>query len=256
YAPLEREVSELMKPRRYSAATPVGKYLIGFSDHWTAFDDARLAGRVKLKLSPPFASTEWQQHLRLRGQDYLAEAFRRVGLAPESRIALYVLGWMGPNGLFDDPNLYPILFDESLDAMADACPALPIFVKPHPAMHVHEREALFERLRRRGRGLIVASDLHPMVLGQRACFAISNCYSTTFSMLRAMDVPTIEYTAYKARILEATAGGSLRPEFVTHFVQRDPAALRRVLCTLSTRPGAVRTDTTKRSVSEPLLALL
>jgi hypothetical protein len=256
YAPLERQVSEIMRTRRYKPAGIVGRYLVGFSDYWDPLGDERLTGRIKLKLPPPYRSGEWQKWLHARAEQYLGDAFRHEGMEPRRPIAVFILTWMGPNGLLAEPDLFPILFEETLDALADACPQLPIFLKPHPAMRAHERSELIERVRKRTRGIALLSDLHPMVLGQRACFAIGNCYSTTFSVLRALNVPTIEYTDYKPSILAATSGGSMRPEFVTHFIQRDRTKLRSVLRSLAEAKPAAGASSAISSVSEPLLAVL
>ncbi len=256
YAPLERQVSDMMMHRRYRKSSIVGRYLIGFSEHWEPLGDEQLADRVRLKLPPPFRSAKWQEWLRQRADQYLDAVFRGEGLEPQQRIAVFILTWMGPSGLLAESDLFPTLFEETLEALADACPNLPIFLKPHPALRPHERTELIKRVRTRTRGIALLSDLHPMILGQRACFAVANCYSTTFSVLRALDVPTVEYTAYKPSILAVTDGGSMRPEFVSHFIQRDAAALTKTLRSLADAKVPAKAPAAVVSMSEPLLAVL
>jgi len=254
YAPLERKVSALMRPRGKWSQKPVGRYIVGFSDNWPAFSDARLTRRIKMKLPPPFLSGEWHKLLQSWSRKYLGDAATGRAIDLDAGIAVFMLSWMGPNGLLSERDLFPVLFEETLDAYADACPQLPLFLKPHPAMRSAERLEIENRAQHR-RGLkIVVSDLHPMMLGQHAHFAMGNCYSTTFSVLRAVDVPTVEYTSYARHILEATGGGSMRPEFVSHFVNRDPLALRKLLFELAATRTA-RRQAARPGISEPLLAL-
>ena len=148
-------------------------------------------------------------------------------------MALFILTWMGPSGLLAERELFPVLYEEALDVLAETCPELPLFLKPHPAMNDSERCWAIERARERVRLKVMPTDLHPMVLARRARFAIGLCYSTTFSMLRFMEVPTVEYTNYADHILAETDGGSMRPEFVTYYVNRDRKALARILRELS-----------------------
>ena len=78
----------------------------------------------------------------------------------------------------------------------------------------------------------VICHLHPVVLARRSRYVIGNCYSTTFSVFHAMQVPTVEFTDYRPDILQETDGGSFRPDLVDHFVNRDTSLLRPLLSRL------------------------
>jgi hypothetical protein len=133
---------------------------------------------------------------------------------------------------------------------------LPLFIKPHPVMKQEEREWALSRARAMTRLKVVPTDLHPMLLAGCARFAIGNCYSTTFSVLHHMNVPTLEYTCYADHILQTTAGGSLRPEFVSEFIQRDPMKLRASLRAMGTGPRHRPTATREVLVDRALTAVL
>ncbi len=226
YAPLEKRASELMKMRKYDNRRPVGKYLVGFSKYWPPFTDVRLKNTIKKRLPPPFTSRYWIKYLDERRLGDLASCFEAAGIPKSESLVLYILAWMGPTGLLRERDLFPKLYEETLQVLAETCPQLPIFIKPHPAMRADERRWVMERALSYQGLQVVVTDLHPMLLAQSAKFAIGNCYSTAFSSIHYLGVPTIEYTNYSERILQETNGGSMRPEYVTQFISRNPNELR------------------------------
>jgi hypothetical protein len=235
YAPLEKRASDLMKSRTYTNEKPVGRYVVGFSDHWPPLSDARLEDNVKIRLNAPFTSRHWTSFLDDRRERYIRQSFAEVDASYADNFALYILTWFGPSGLLRNRNSFPDLFEETLAAYAATCPHLPLFIKPHPVMTADERRWVFERARSFPELTIVPTDLHPMLLARSARFAVGNCYSTVFSVLCHMHVPTIEYTEYADQIRLETGNGSIRPEYVTVFVDRNPEELRSAFSTLSER---------------------
>ena len=78
--------------------------------------------------------------------------------------------------------------------------------------------------------------LHPSVLATRARLVVANYYSTTLADVFNLNVPTVEYTDYSDRALAVTGGGSMRPEFVTHFINDDRARFRAALTEIMACP--------------------
>jgi len=63
-------------------------------------------------------------------------------------------------------------------------------------------------------------------------FFIGNYYSTVFGDAITWNVPTIEFTSYKSAVLKETNQGSVRPEFVTHFINNNPTMLKEIVSSL------------------------
>jgi hypothetical protein len=236
----ERSVSEAIAVREHSAVTPAAGTLVGFTENWEAFGDKRLSGVPRYLLPPTYAYPAWIRHLQSRGDGYFAAAFAAAGVPPSDTIVSYVLSSMDTNGLLRDPNSFPALFEETLDLL-DRCGCCdPVFIKPHPATPARTLEFIRAAVARRAGRKLIICDIHPMVLASRSRFAIANCYSTTFAPFRQAGVETVEYSEYRDEILGLTGRGSMRPELVSHFVNRDPDRLGEVLRSLlSRRPGAV-----------------
>jgi hypothetical protein len=197
----------------------------------------------------------WLEYLKKNEQRYFTPALRDAGLPLDVEIGVYILSWLGPNNLFKDPNELRALLQETLDLIGQACPSLPIFLKPHPTMRPHEIVELEQILGAVPGCKTVITYLHPMMLGLRARFAIANLYSTTFSTFRFCGVPTVEYSDYAPHILQETAGGSLRPEFVSYFVNRNRPALKSTLARLASVPKALPAESSS-SVPVELLRQL
>ena len=49
----------------------------------------------------------------------------------------------------------------------------------------------------------------------------------------ANNIPTIEYTSYSAKTLKLTNNNSLRPEYISYFIQRNKNELNKVLSKIS-----------------------
>lgn len=242
YHPLEKKVSEIILTRRYSTAAPAGQHILAFDPHWDVLEDERVKTRSIHWVSPPFTRRHWQDYLRSRGQDYFVEAFRAAGLEASETIIAYMLCWMGPNNQTREPDQYPKLFDETLGILAEVCPGIPVFVKPHPADagNVAAFAQLQAIAQRHPTLKLVFTHLHPAVLSIRAKFFIANTYSSTFAIPRHFGLPTIEYTDYAEAVLKETGGGSARPDMVTHFINHDAVRLRGVMTALLAAPAEAK----------------
>jgi hypothetical protein len=232
YGGLEKEASDMMKQRRYSKSKPVGAGFVFFHSDWAPITDPRTVDIPRLCVPPPFIVSTWRKYIDSVAPGYLRETFQNARIENHSssqpEYVVFILTWLGPSGILREEHLFPRLFEQTLASLARAECSLPILVKPHPASRPQELKDIERKLSdaRQLHGLRIAScHLHPSVLASNAKFAIGNCYSTTFSIFRHYGVPTIEFTDYRPDILLKTLSGSIRPEFVSEFINSDAEIL-------------------------------
>ncbi len=221
---LERQVDNIVKLRRASAK-PVGSVLIGFQKNWNAFELVKGANTRKLVISATCNRHVWTEHLRQQGRVHL----EKIGIPPGQQFITYILSSMGTNNFLKNPDDFPTLFDETLAILSQVCPDMPIIIKPHPVA-LAENLKLQEGIIKRHTNLnLIYAHMNPMLLAFQSKFFICNCYSSTFVMAKEAGVTTIEYTDPSDAVLAATDGGSMRPDMVDHFIQREPEQLRLLL---------------------------
>ncbi len=247
FADLERKVTSAMVERRYPTTMPAGDLLVSFTQDWLPLNDQRLAAVPRATIPPSFMYATWIDYIRRHAGRYLKDVLSQRGLASDTPVVTFILSSMDTNGLLREPDLFPWLFDETLDALAEAGCTDPILIKPHPAMNAKYRAYIQEAAARRPLLKILFCDLHPAVLAVRSRFVIANCYSTTFSVFSYLGIPRIEYSDYRPDILEITQRGSLRPDLVSHFINGDrvqlATVLRNLLCrTPNGKVAGVRPD--------------
>ena len=225
YAPMEKRVSEMIKKRKYVDNFPMGNNILSFSKSWEVLEDPRTKNRNTIFVHTPFNRKFWVDYVISNQEKYFNKIFNKSNIEPSDHIISYMLCWMGPNNQTRMPNLYPELFDETLSILEQTCPNQDSFnillkiIKKHPKLKV------------------IIMHLHPMVLACRTKFFIANTYTTTFAVAKFNNIPCIEYTDYKETILKETNNGSIRPDIVTYFINRDAKKLKSVIKTIMQRPN-------------------
>ena len=225
----ERRVDEINKPRRRSKIVPAAGHLVGFDNDWLPLSDPRLE-RAEIHVLPsPNRLRIWHEHVDAVTQRYLSEVYADSAI-PE-QIAAYILSSMDRAPLLADPDSFKPMFEETLQLLYRANPGLSVLIKPHPATKPGIRQFQNEVVARQqasGQDVRIVH-LHPMVLARSANFFIGNMFSSTFSNAAVMGVPTIEYTSYSNETLGESGGQSIRPDLVSHFIDRDQGVLQALL---------------------------
>lgn len=227
-------VSEVDGPRRQrQTGGPRHGALLAFQPHWSWLHDPSSARLHRYVFGPTRVRRAWLDFVRKRADSYFAEAFVESGIPECAEIGAFMLGYFGSLNFMRSPDSVLSLFRETLDVYAEVAPDLPLFLKPHvfTDMDVVRREVA-----RRPQLRVVITNLHPTVLAMRAKLFVANYYSTTLADAFSLNVPTVEYSEYSDSVLAISERGSMRPEYVSHFVQRDPSALRRILVDCLHRP--------------------
>ena len=244
YRPLEKKVSEIMKPRKYNIKKPMGNIILSFDKDWAVLKNKKnLVNKRIFYLSSPHKRLNWTKYIEKKQDEYFKSEFNKYKLPQHNSIIAYMLCWMGPNNQTRKPNMYPELFDETLSILEEVCSGMTIFVKPHPVdvSSKFEMKRIKNIIMKHPKISVVLTKLHPIVLSFRAKFFIANVYSTSFSTARLSNIPTIEYTDYRDKILKATKNGSMRPDLVSYFINHDKNKIRNVI-------NKIKKNTTLRNI--------
>jgi hypothetical protein len=219
-------IGNIARRRAVPSWTSTGDVLIGFSPEWPALSHRDNAGKQKLVVPSSHLSKAWLDFTEGGAERYLAKDFESAGVRPRYPYLVYILGYFGKFDFLAAPDTMRTLFDETLEILSSAAAETPILLKPHAITDV---SIVTRALAGYPRGRFIVSHLHPAVLASRAVAFIGNHYSTTFADAATFSVPVIEYTEYNPKVLAMTGGGSMRPEHVTHFINRDQTRLRAVI---------------------------
>ncbi|MHA1564887.1 MAG: hypothetical protein ACTSX7_06205 [Alphaproteobacteria bacterium] len=232
----EKRVDEINRPRRAAAHGPAATALVSFNQDWAPLHDPRGLDLPRYRLPPTYNRRHWHHHLDRQAERRLGPVLGELGCPAEARFVVFVLSSMDPTAMFTRPDMFPHLFEESLDAMIAAIPDVPVLVKPHPATTPQRLDFLHQAIAARAPAKIALSNLHPLLLARGAYCFIGNVFSSTFANAATMNLPTIEYTSYSDETLAATGGTSIRPDLVDHFINGDRAALEQILTHLVRQP--------------------
>jgi hypothetical protein len=205
---------------------PRATRLIAFTSDWVVSAAPACAHLERFVFGPTRRRRVWLDFVRRRADAYIEEDFARAGVAPTREILAVMLGVFEGLPYLREPDTVRRRLVELLRTLTAQGGGRAIFLKPHV---VTDMAILRDALAAVPGGKFVITHLHPMVLAQRARLFACNYYSTTIGDAATLGVPTIEYTDYTDRTLQLTAGGSMRPEFVGHFVNGDPNELERVV---------------------------
>ena len=191
--------------------------LVGFSSNWR-FRSIPEAGHLNVfSVRPSKLWPAWQMFLNKNASQQWEEECKRICLDKNKKVFLFILGTLDALPSLD-MGCGPIddLVVDTLDAMYLASPNATVLMKPHPITNIARLEGIIKRAKSND---IHITYLHPGVVAHYSFAAICNYYSTSLIDLWYSNVPTIEYTKYREEGLRLTGGGSMRPEFVDHFIE-------------------------------------
>ena len=194
--------------------------LIAFSKEWY------LSKNINNKIyyfGTPRKRIYWQNIVKSNADKYLRKELKKNGFNPKSKIISIMLGYFGDLKYLSNKNSVYNCLEESIQMLSECIKDEVIVLKPHV---ITDLDLLNNLLAGFKNTKFLISNLHPMLLATRSKFAIANYYSTTLSDFNSLGVKTIEYTDYNNKALLLTNGGSLRPDKVDFFINKDQIELK------------------------------
>ena len=204
-----------------------GKYLLMFSKHFK-INDYNIENKDVFYFGNTRNRKSWINYIEKVSHRYLNSLFSQENLTPTLSI-VYIMGYFGDLPCIDTKDTMLLLFKDTLKILVQEANGIPILIKPHM---ITDLEIIKKEILKYPEAKIILTDLHPAVLSVTAMFFIGNYYSTVFGDAIIWNIPTIEFTSYKSAVLKETNQESMRPEFVTHFINNNPAMLKETVRSL------------------------
>ena len=224
------EVDNMYKERVINKSINSAKNIIAFSKDHPVYIESNSLKFNRYLLTPSRLWPVWQKFIKNDAEKIWLEECTKYNVNKTEKVILYILGTLGDLDYISPKNAALSLFLESIPLIKNHYPQTKIFIKPHP---ITDTKVLMNEIKKLGYDNIVCSYLHPSLISNHALFSICNYYSTTMADSYSNNIPTIEYTSYSAKTLELTNNNSLRPEYISYFIQRNKNELNKVLSKIS-----------------------
>jgi SAM-dependent methyltransferase len=249
-------VDNIGRQRKAANRASIGLYVAGFSENWPVFSEPANVNKRKLVMPSSHLSSAWLQFITERADTYIGQSLGEMSLQSRRPLIVFILGYFGKLDFLASPDSMKTLFHETLDCLAEFSEDALIVLKPHAITDAVELQNAIQSWR--GSEILV-SYLHPAVLATRAAVFVANHYSTTFGDAVSFGVPTVEYTEYSPATLAVTGKDSMRPELVSHFIQRDPSQFKATIAAILAHReggGSARAPESQDEGLRPALELL
>lgn len=231
--------SHLRSPKAVERHAPVGDALVAFQPDWPLLADPAFAAAPRYVFGSSRARKHWLDWVDDRAPRYLS-SLTEHGIEPGDPILVYILSFLGELPHMRSPASMIELLHDTIDVLLAEGDGAGVVLKPHAITDMAVVRAAVDA--RRGSPIAI-SHLHPQVLATRASLVVASSWSTTFVDFTDTDIPTIEFTDYSDAALALTDGGSLEPQHLTHFVNRDREAFGVLVRELATAPVERRRPT-------------
>lgn len=214
-----------------------GKNLLIFSEHFK-INDYNIKNKDVFYFGNTRNRESWINYIEKESYKYLNSFFAQENLTPTSSI-VYIMSYLGDLPCIETKDTMQHLFKNTLKILVQEANGVPILIKPHI---VTDLEIVKKEILKYPEAKIILTDLHPALLSVTAMFFISNYYSTVLGDATTWNVPTIEFSSYKSAVLKETNQGSMRPEFVSHFINNNPTMLKETISSLVSSSKAKKND--------------
>lgn len=234
YSEAERRVDNSDRQRvDYMENSAAKGGVIAYSDDWDALSYDSLQGVPPYVMGKFWYGRAWPDYIATNADRYISNELLEAGYAKDSKIIVYILGFLGAVESVPDGNTFKSLLLKSLKILHEENHDVPVFLKPHFNTNVKELQEILDEFPNNN---FVISYLHPAVLSKRARFFMANYYSTTMSVARAHGVPNVEFSSYSKIALEVAAGQSMRPDLVDFYINNDSEEFRKTVRTILEGP--------------------
>ncbi len=194
----------------------------------------------------------WIDLVLSESDSYIKKALNEKNFDENSTLVSVMLGYFGELKYLSSK-------DSVLNSLEDTIKILSKYVDKEVVVfkpHVFTDLVILDKILKKFNNFnYIITNLHPMVLATRSKFAIANYYSTTLSDFNSLGIKTIEYTDYCSKALSLTGGGSLRPDKIDFFINKDSLKLSYTIKELLESSVRIKYDYNNLNVDELFSAL-
>jgi hypothetical protein len=192
--------------------------LLTFGDEWPWLHDKRSRHLPVYKIRHPRRRKVWREFVKMNSEKYLEH------LEYKENVVSLMLGNFGQNNVTKDDETPELCLRETLEVLSKF-KNVTVFVKKHPVTPLEKLEALLADFPTLDIQMV---DIHPSILSTISNVFVCTYYTTSVYDAFLLGLPTVEYTEYHEPTLIAANYNSCRPEYVTHFIQRDKNKLKEI----------------------------
>jgi len=196
--------------------------VVSFHDYWQKYLDAKTLGLPTILASPTRASDEWIKFLNENCADLIIKEKMNIDFNFERQpvtIVANTLNQASKCRKLDSPKYCLVT---TLDALWRICPQRPVLLKPHIITDMGFLEDAISETQHEN---VQITNTHLAVLGRVSSLAICNLFSLGMADCWFSGCPTLEYTDYNDKVLNATSGRSFGKDFIDIFISGDSANL-------------------------------
>ena len=225
FTQLMQDVTFLKK--NYPIKTPIIKNgnVIAFSKIWH-LDSSYKNNYKYFYFGPSRKRKFWINLVLSKSNYYIEKELYKNKLDKKSNIISVMLGYFGDLKYLSNKDSVIQVLDDTIQVLSKCIKKEVVVFKPHVFTDILVLEKILKKYKNFN---YIITNLHPMILATRSKFSIANYYSTTLSDFNTLGVKTIEYTDYCAEALRLTSGGSLRPEKIDYFINKDKIKLSKTV---------------------------
>ena len=166
---------------------------------------------------------EWMKFIDRNYSRFLKQEFNKF--IPNKVYTILLGTFISPVYLESRDSVEKCLID-TINSLLDNNPKCTILIKPHA---ISSEEIYKKIIKEYTNANIYITFLHPAVLSKISKVVICNYYSTAIAIAKKSNVTTIEYTNYSEEALKISNGGSMRPDLIDHFINKDKIKLMNTL---------------------------
>lgn len=214
---------------RFSLSDPKAGTIVVFNKDSTYFIDKRVKSTNIELLDITVNFESWMEYIDKNYIYFIKKEFK--DFFPKNVYTITLGTFISPVYLNSKDSVEKCLVD-TLDVLTEFDSEAIILIKPHA---ISSEEIYKNIISNYIKNKIYITFLHPSVLTKISKVFICNYYSTTLAIAKKCGVPTIEYTEYSSKALEISNRGSMRPDLVDYFINKDKIELKNTLKNISTK---------------------
>ena len=242
---------EYNSPRIYPDTS--SSHLISFSKNWYLANHKRKKNKNTFYFGTPRTRKFWKDLLKLKSEKYISDELKKNNILGERQFISIMLGYFGELKYLSNKDSVANALEDTINVLSKCIKNEVLILKPHVITDIEIVEKILSKYKNIK---YIISNLHPMVLASRTKFAIANYYSTTLSDFKSLGVKTLEYTDYCDEALILTNNGSLRPDKVDYFINKNPSRLEEVINILLKNPEYKKPEIKEENPNELFSALV
>ena len=204
-----------------NSLAPTKGMLLSYCEDWPWLHDERTRRLKRFIVPHPRKMSVWTSFVT-----HKAKAVTN-NISLKEKVVVIMLGSFGDLGMVKNENSIRNCFIDTLKCLEyNHCEHATVILKPHVITNM---VTLNDIMRNYPDLDFKISYLHPALLARFANVFLCNAYTTSVYDAFIQNVPVIEYTEYHPDALRVSGNKSSRPEYVTHFINKDPKQLQKAL---------------------------